>query len=167
MALSVSDLDASVGFYTDLLGLRVSDRMAYPSDSPLLEGAWLRCGADHHCLVLFSLRRPVEPPPGLAVGLHHLAFEVGTFDDLFAAYRTIRARELPVEARVGGPGWQVRLYFHDPDGNQVELYWDMDRIGWDGRSRPFVPIEVIDLESFDIDAYLALKAAYGPHPGPP
>jgi catechol 2,3-dioxygenase-like lactoylglutathione lyase family enzyme len=154
-------VEASVGFYTGLLGLRVSDRMSYPPDSLLREGVWLRCGADHHCLALFSLRRPAEPAQGPAVGLHHLAFEVGSFDDLFAGYRTLRARALPVEARIGGPGWQVRVYFHDPDGNQVELYWDMDRIGWDGRSRPFVPVQVIDLESFDLEAYTAFK---GGHP---
>jgi catechol 2,3-dioxygenase-like lactoylglutathione lyase family enzyme len=161
VALGVRDLDAAVAFYTDLLGLQVSDRMGYPADSSLVEGAWLRCGPDHHCLALFGLRRPASVNPGLPVGLHHLAFEVGSFDDLLAAYRTIRARELQVEARIGGPGWQVRVYFEDPDGNRLELYWDIDRIGWDGRSRPYVPIQVIDLESFDLESYLALKAGRG------
>jgi catechol-2,3-dioxygenase len=139
--------------------------MPYPAASPLLEGVWLRCGPDHHCLVLFGLRRPSgpasEPNSGPSIGLHHLAFEVGSYDDLVAGHRKIRAREQSVEARIGGPGWQVRVYFHDPDGNQVELCWDMDRIGWGGRSRPFVPIEVIDLDSFDLRAYLAIKAGHG------
>jgi catechol 2,3-dioxygenase len=157
VALGVRDLDAAVAFYTDLLGLRVSDRMAYPVDSPLVEGAWLRCGPDHHCLALFGLRQPARPGPGLPIGLHHFGFELASFDDLTGAHRTIRARGLPVEARIGGPGWQVRIYFHDPDGNRLELYWDMDVIGWEGRSRPYVPIEVIDLDSFDLDSYLALK----------
>src|SRR5207237_972960 len=101
---------------------------------------------------------------GLPVGLHHLAFEVGSFEDLLAAYRVIRARRLPVEARIGGPGWQVRVYFPDPEGNQVELYWDMDRIGWDGLSRAYVPIQVIDLESFDLASYRAGKERAGPPP---
>jgi catechol-2,3-dioxygenase len=135
--------------------------MAYPPESPLLEGVWLRCGSDHHCLVLFGLRQPAQRPSGPTPGLHHFAFELDGFDDLLAAYRAVTARELPVEARIGGPGWQMRVYFNDPDGNQVELYWDMDRIGWDGRSRPYVPVQVIDLDSFDLDAYLALKADHG------
>jgi len=132
--------------------------MHYPPESPLLEGAWLRSGADHHCLVLFSLRRPAARAPGLTVGLHHFGFEVGGLADILAAHRALAARGVPAEARIGGPGWQVRLYFHDPDGNQVELYWDMDQIGWEGRSRPYAPVEVIDLESFDLDAYLTFKA---------
>ena len=132
--------------------------MAYPPESPLLEGAWLRSGADHHSVVLFSLKRPAGPGTWPAIGLHHFGFEVGSFDALLAAHRTLKARDLPVEARIGGPGWQVRLYFRDPDGNQIELYWDMDRVGWDGRSRPFVAVEVIDLDSFDLDTYRAFKA---------
>ena len=158
VALGVRDLDAAVAFYTELLGLQVSDRMAYPAESPLVEGAWLRCGPDHHCLALFGLRDPAQQTAGLAIGLHHVGFEVGTFDDLLAAYGILRARQVPVEGRIGGPGWQVRLYFHDPDGNQLELYWDMDLVGWEGRSRPYVPIEVIDLESFDLESYMARKA---------
>lgn len=167
MALCVRDLERSVDFYTGLLGLQVSDRMAYPPDSPLEEGVWLRCGEDHHCLVLFGLRRPGEPADGQGLGLHHFAFEVGTFDELLAGHRAIRDRGLPVVARIGGPGWQVRVYFRDPDGNEVELYWDMDRIDADGRSRPWVPVEIVDLESFDLESYLRFKAAHAPKPASP
>jgi catechol 2,3-dioxygenase-like lactoylglutathione lyase family enzyme len=161
----VRDLEASVEFYTGLLGLQVSDRMPYPADSALTEGVWLRCGDDHHCLVLFGLREPAALPEGPGPGLHHFAFELGSFEELLAANRAIRERGLPAQARIGGPGWQVRLYFRDPDGNEVELYWDMDRIGWEGRSRPYVPVEVVDLESFDLERYVAFKGAHGV-PGP-
>jgi catechol 2,3-dioxygenase-like lactoylglutathione lyase family enzyme len=161
LALSVRDLEASVDFYTGLLGLRVSDRMPYPPGSPVTEGVWLRCGDDHHCLVLFGLREPGRRPEDRGLGLHHFAFEVGSFEELLAAHRTLRERRLDCEARIGGPGWQVRVYFRDPDGNEVELYWDMDRIGWEGRSRPYVPIEVVDLEAFDLERYVAFKAAHG------
>lgn len=46
---------------------------------------------------------------------------------------------------------------HEPEGNLVELYWALDQVGWDGRSRPYPPIEEVDLETFDVAAFLAWK----------
>jgi hypothetical protein len=28
------------------------------------------------------------------------------------------------------------VWLRDPDGNAVQLYWEMEQIGWDGRPRP-------------------------------
>lgn len=160
VALAVRDLERATRFYTELLGLAVSDRLAYPAGGAVAEGVWLRCGSDHHCLALFSIAAlPGEPDP---FGLHHLAFEVPEYADLLAAHGRLLALDAWHEARFGGPGWQIRVYLRDPDGNLVELYWDMDRVGWDGRARPYVPIQVIpDLAAFDLAAYLALKASHG------
>ena len=33
-------------------------------------------------------------------------------------------------------GCQVSVEFLDPDGHHLELYWGVDQIGYDGRSRP-------------------------------
>jgi len=158
LGLTATDLDAAIDFYAGVLGLEVSDRLVYPENRPVAEGVWLRCGTDHHCVSIF---RPRDPAAGArAAGVHHLAFELASFDDLLHAYRAVKRRGLPVEARLGGPGWQLRFYTSDPDGNTVELYWDQDQIGWDGRSRPFVPIEYdLDLERFDLESYLRRKLA--------
>jgi catechol 2,3-dioxygenase-like lactoylglutathione lyase family enzyme len=161
VGLRVRDLETSVAFYSELLGLRESDRLTYPAESSLREAVWMRCDADHHCLALFNYRETAAHPPAARAGLDHIAFQVGSYDDVLTAYRALRARDHSVTARVGGPGWNLRIYFHDPDGHQVEVYWDLDQIGWDGHSRPHAPIEVIDLESLDVDAYLARKAAFG------
>lgn len=58
-----------------------------------------------------------------------------------------------------GPGCQLRLYFWDPEDNLIELYWGLDQIGWDGRARPYPPLTSIDLESFDVDAWLEAKGS--------
>lgn len=158
VGLAVRDLERMVDFYRTVLGLEVSDRMAYPEVAPIEEGVWLRCGADHHVLALFQLRDPGAGERAGA-GLHHLAFELGGFEELRRAARHVRARHGPLTAaRQGGPGCQLRIYFPDPEGNLVELYWGLDQVGWDGRSRPYPPIEEIDLEAFDLDAFLAWKA---------
>jgi catechol 2,3-dioxygenase-like lactoylglutathione lyase family enzyme len=159
IGLAARDLERSVAFYTELLGMEVSDRLIYPAGARVAEGVWLRCDTLHHCISIFRMPDIDEPDNGSGrFGLHHLAFEVGSFDDLVRASRAATRAGLPVEGRLGGPGWQLRIYTEDPDRNTVELFWDQDHIGWDGLSRPFIPIEYgIDVESFDLDAYLARK----------
>jgi catechol 2,3-dioxygenase len=163
IGLAARDLERSIAFYTELLGMEVSDRLVYPAGARVAEGVWLRCDTLHHCLSIFRMPDSDEPDNGPSrLGLHHLAFELATFDDLVRATRAATRAGLPVEGRLGGPGWQLRIYTQDPDQNTIELFWDQDHIGWDGLSRPFIPIEYgIDIESFDLEAYLARKQDYG------
>jgi catechol-2,3-dioxygenase len=91
-------------------------------------------------------------------GLHHVAFEMASFADLRRAAQAVREHRLPLQGmRTGGPGCQLRLYLWDPEGNIIELYWALDQIGWDGRTRPFPPVENVDLESLDVDRWLEAK----------
>lgn len=165
VGIVVADLDRSVRFYTEMLGLRLTERFEYPAmsvghGSTVSAGAFVRCDSSHHCLAIFALRDPgPEGTERSPVGLHHIAFELPTPEALLDAYRRLRDMGVPiVEARRGGPGNQLRFYARDPDGNLIELYWGMDEIGWDGRPRPYPPIQAIDLEAFDFAAH---EAAYG------
>ena len=162
IGLVARDLERMVEFYCEVLGLQVSDRMPYPEDYPIREGVFLRCNTDHHVISMFGLRNPLaagessrrEDKPGM----HHVAFELGSFEELRDAIRSIRARDLPVRSvRHGGPGCQLRIYFWDPEDNLIELYWALDQIGWDGRSRPWPPMEEVDIETFDVEAWLRWK----------
>lgn len=161
IGLVARDLERLVRFYCEVLGLQVSDRMPYPDDPVVSEGVFLRCNTDHHVLSVFGLRNPPSPPAdgrALAPGLHHLAFEMGSLEELRAAAAYLREHGLPVRTmRVGGPGCQIRVYFWDPEDNLIELFWGLDQVGWDGRSRPYPPFEDIDLETFDLDAWLRWK----------
>lgn len=148
VALLVDDLEASVRFYVDVLGLQVSDRATYEPGEWLAEGAWLRSGTEHHCLALFRAADGKVPKP--TDGLHHLAFKVDAYEDLLDAKRELERQGSEIVAmRHYGPGSQVRLYCLDPAGYRVELYWGLDSVGWDGVTRPFLPIEDIDLETYD------------------
>ena len=70
VVLNVADLEASLRFYTELLGLQVSDR--YP-DSMVPGGmVFLRCNTDHHGVALVGGGHSNERS-----GLNHFAFEVG------------------------------------------------------------------------------------------
>ena len=162
VGIAVRDMELMVAFYRGVLGMDVSDQMAYPDGGSVAEGVWLRCGSDHHALALF---RPAGPDPGQPSGrsaLHHVAFELASFDELRRAARLAREQLGQVPAvRQGGPGCQLRVYLRDPEQNLVELYWALDQVGWDGRSRPYPPIEDVDLDTFDVDAFLRWKSPGG------
>ena len=50
IVLQVSDLERSTAFYTQVLGLKVSD--VYPETMMPGGMVFLRCNTDHHCLAL-------------------------------------------------------------------------------------------------------------------
>ena len=129
VVLNVSDLEASLRFYTELLGLQVSDR--YP-DSMVPGGmVFLRCNTDHHGVALVGGAARSERG-----SLNHFAFEVGSLDEVFRARAWLGKHGVPVhfEGRRRA-GCQVAVEFTDPDGNNLEIYWNIDQIGTDGSVR--------------------------------
>jgi catechol 2,3-dioxygenase-like lactoylglutathione lyase family enzyme len=130
VVLNVSDLDASVRFYTEVLGLQVSDR--YP-DSMVPGGmVFMRCNTDHHGVALVGGGHTLERS-----SLNHFAFEVGSLDEVFRARAWLQQHGVPIvfEGRRRA-GCQIAVEFRDPDGNNLEIYWGLDQIGTDGRARP-------------------------------
>jgi catechol 2,3-dioxygenase len=130
VVLNVTDLEASVRFYTELLGLEVSDR--YP-DSMVPGGmVFLRCNADHHGVALVGGAKRSD-----ATTLNHFAFEVATVGEVFRARDWLRTNGVPLvfEGRRRA-GCQIAVEFRDPDGNHLEIYWNIDQIGTNGAVRP-------------------------------
>jgi catechol 2,3-dioxygenase-like lactoylglutathione lyase family enzyme len=163
VGISVRDMDETLAFYTDVLGLRLTERFTYPEDevghgTAVAAGAFVRCDSTHHCISFFVLKEPAARPEGVGLGLHHLAFEFNTPGELLEVYRRFRdGGHQIVNARRGGPGNQPRFYGRDPDGNLLEFYWGIDAIGWDGMPREYTAIEEIDLEAFDFEAFLETR----------
>ena len=130
VVLNVTDLETAVRFYTDVLGLQVSDR--YPDT--LVPGGmvFLRCNTDHHGVALVGGGAKLDH-----TSLNHFAFEVATADEVFRARAWLRKHGVPIvfEGRRRA-GCQLAVEFRDPDGNNLEIYWGLDQIGTDGRARP-------------------------------
>jgi len=115
VSLFVRDLDSSVGFYRDVLGLRETGR---GKDGRIV---FLSAGAHHHDVSLEVARVEAKPRPAGAPGLYHVAFCVGsTREDLQAARREAEQAGLVPFGEGGGatPSFCVK----DPDGHTVELY---------------------------------------------
>lgn len=126
VVLNVTDLERSLRFYTEVLGLQVSDR--YPDTMVPGGMVFLRCNTDHHGVALVGGAVTSE-----GTSLNHFAFEVGSVDEVFRARAWLRAREVPIvfEGRRRA-GCQIAIEFRDPDGNNLEIYWNIDQIGSEG-----------------------------------
>jgi catechol 2,3-dioxygenase len=117
IVLKVRDVARSTGFYTRVLGLKI----AYEDHA---HGAvFLSFGTQHHDLALFQLATGETPAP-TQPGLHHSAWQLGSFEELQAAHRELSELGVRVDSAVAHHVTRS-IYFRDPDGNRVELYCDM------------------------------------------
>src|SRR5260221_1493175 len=122
VVLNVTDFEASVRFYTGVLGLRVSDR--YP-DSMVPGGMiFLRCNTDHHGVALVGGAQKAGHS-----SLNHFAFEVGALDEVFRARAWLRERGVPIhfEGRRRG-GCQIAIEVQDPERDNLEIYWNIRQV---------------------------------------
>ena len=131
IALHVRDVERSARFYTQVLGFQVSDVMG---DDAIPGGAvFLRCNTDHHGIALFQATE-VELS---GAGLHHVAFEVPSMDQVVRARDHLRHHQVPIDFDGRRrAGCQLAVEFRDPDGHRLEIYWDIDQIGDEGHARP-------------------------------
>jgi catechol 2,3-dioxygenase len=131
VALYVSDIERSIRFYRDILGFEVSD--IYQDDMMPGGAAFLRCNPDHHGIALF---KATETNP-TGAGLHHMAFEVPTLDDVVRARTHLRASNVPIDFDGRRrAGVQIAVEFRDPDGHRLEIYWGIDQIAPGAKARP-------------------------------
>ena len=131
VALYVKDLETSARFYTEVLGFQVSD--VIPSGRLPGGAVFLRCNTDHHGIALFPATD--ENPAG--AGLHHIALEVGTLDEVVRVREHLRRHnaQIDFDGRRRA-GVQIAVEFRDPDGHRLEIYWGIDLIGSDNAARP-------------------------------
>jgi catechol 2,3-dioxygenase len=130
VVLNVADIEASLRFYTEVLGLEVSDR--YPDTMVPGGMIFMRFNTDHHGIALVGGAKHAETSR-----LNHFAFEVGSVDEVFQARAWLQKHGVPIvfEGRRRA-GCQVAIEFKDPDGNNLEVYWNIDQIGTNSTARP-------------------------------
>jgi catechol 2,3-dioxygenase len=121
--LKVSDLDRAIGFYRDVLGFDLQQRMGS-------EAAFLSAGGYHHHIGLntWESKGGSPPPPG-TTGLYHVAIRYPTRATLAAALRRLVDAGIPLSG-ASDHGVSEALYLRDPDGNGIELYRDRPEDEW-------------------------------------
>ena len=139
--LVVRDLDGMAAFYSDLLGMRISKRVT-------ISGKWIDhvVGLEGVEADVMYLDPPAGPrveliryrqPPGTrpdavgasnTIGLRHLAFRVSGIESLVEKLKRAGIRFFsdvqrvpPEQVSYGGDRQKFLVYFHDPEGNLLEL----------------------------------------------
>ena len=121
--LKVADLDRSVAFYRDVIGLEVMQR--YGS-----QAAFLSAGGYHHHLGLNTWESQGGPrPPRNAVGLYHTAFLYPDRPSLARALKRVLEAGVTLDG-AADHGVSEAVYLSDPDGNGIELYVDRAEADW-------------------------------------
>ena len=127
---TVSDLERTSKFWTEVMGFKFSDRN---------EGGmvFFRNATDHHTVALMQAKENTPLPKRGQLGFDHFALEVATVSELFKIRDFLKSKGVTItyEGR-RGPGGNPGVEFLDPDGYQIEIYASMDQIGADGKSRP-------------------------------
>lgn len=115
VGIYVDDLMKQRDFYTRVLGLRIADEdleqrgMVFLSADPV---------AEHHEFVLMKGRVTSDD----ARVIQQLSFKVGSIDDMRAFKARIEAENLHIE-RIVSHGNAFGMYFLDPEGNRLEVYY--------------------------------------------
>lgn len=118
LALGAMDAKKSAKFYEQVLKFRYTDEIDVRAN-------FLTCNRDHHVLNISNLGEHIGKP-----NLYHIAFELRDASHQYASMDVLANHDIQI---VWGPtrhtaGHNIAAYHHDPDGNLVELFIDMDQL---------------------------------------
>jgi catechol-2,3-dioxygenase len=125
--LTTANLEAMLDWYAKVLDMAPNHRPRAPVGAQAVSGwrtVWVSNDQANHRIAIMAL-------PGLTddaqrsrhKGLHHVAFEYETLDDLLVTYARLKALGIePVLA--ADHGATTSLYYEDPDRNRIELMVD-------------------------------------------
>jgi catechol 2,3-dioxygenase len=116
--LTIPDLNRSVAFYRDRIGLQVHRQ----------SGAMAALGAGASDLLVLH-ESPSAPRVRRTTGLYHFAILVPSRPDLARALRHLGETATPMQG-FADHFVSEALYLADPDGNGIELYRDRPRGEW-------------------------------------
>jgi catechol-2,3-dioxygenase len=122
--IAVHDLARAKDFYMRVLGFKILE------EDEDHGGVFMTIGEGTHVIDLVPLpgTQPPPVPQSFAelrpqLGIAHVAFPVGSARDLRRAYFELIDNEVRVLGAIDHES-QESVYFCDPDGNVLELYWE-------------------------------------------
>jgi catechol 2,3-dioxygenase len=128
--LYVRNADRSRQWYEDVLGLHTYDFR--PG-----RAAFMSADRDKsHEVALMQVGDDAPLQHKGQVGLNHLAFMMESLDDLKEAYLRLKEKSVKID-RIADHGVSLGIYFRDPDGNGLEISYELPRQQWPREDRIF------------------------------
>ena len=136
----VRNAERSQTWYADVLGLHTYG---------LRPGRVAFMAADleqSHEIALVQVGEDAPGPQKRQVGLNHMAWMMSSLDDLKELYQRLKDKGVPIE-RVADHGVSIGIYLRDPDGNGVEVSYELPRSQWPRQERLFAE-DLVELGRF-------------------
>ncbi|MCH7605636.1 MAG: VOC family protein [Chloroflexi bacterium] len=128
----VRNAERSQQWYSDVLGLHTYDLRP--------DAAFMAADIEQsHEIALIQVGDDAPGPEKGRVGLNHMAWMMESLDDLKELYLRIKEKNIPI-ARVSDHGVSIGVYFHDPDGNGIEVGYELPRSEWHRQDKLFTDI---------------------------
>lgn len=121
LVLRVSNLESSIRFYQDIVGLQVSDLVGKRM-------AFMRASTDHHDLALVQMNEiELKNRNTMFTNVEHFSYEVADYAAIESATKMLQEENIEIARGPGkhGSGENYFIVFKDPDGNNVEFYANM------------------------------------------
>ena len=126
----VRNVERSHKWYEDVLGLHTYDYI--PG-----RAAFLSADTEQsHEVALMQVGDDAPLQQKRQVGLNHMAWMMHSLEDLQEAYQRLKEKHVPID-HVSDHGISVGIYFRDPDGNGLEVSYELPRNQWPRQDKVF------------------------------
>lgn len=130
ITMTVDSLEASLHFYREVLGLRMSDWIRPQPERGVVSSvnlAFLHCNSRHHSLAFLEMKLPKR--------LHHFMLQVNDLDDVGTTYYLCQRNAVPIDLSLGRHtnDQMLSFYMKSPSGFDVEFGWgaiEIDEDTW-------------------------------------
>lgn len=123
IVLKVRNLRACVDFYSRVIGLEITHEieevMVFMAAS----------GTSSHELALMAVGENAPTPSKSQAGLYHFAWQMNSFQDLQEMCARMKQHKIPILG-VGDHGISIGIYVHDPEENEIEVFYELPRSEW-------------------------------------